>query len=77
LSGAFDFGFTWSPRGAIDGGGKGRDGSGGAPANSDPTGGITFFSALERQLGLHLEGGQKRPQTVLMVDKIDHLNANN
>jgi uncharacterized protein (TIGR03435 family) len=70
LKGAYDFVITWTPRGAIMGG-RGGDAPAGA---ADPTGGITFFDAVEK-LGLHLEGGQKHPLPVLVVDHIEPVTA--
>jgi uncharacterized protein (TIGR03435 family) len=56
------------------GGGGGRGGEGGPPppgdaaaAASDPSGAITLFEAIEKQLGLKLEA-QKRPVKVLVID---------
>jgi uncharacterized protein (TIGR03435 family) len=36
-------------------------------AASDPTGAVTLFEAIEKQLGLKLEA-QKRPVSVLVID---------
>jgi uncharacterized protein (TIGR03435 family) len=48
------------------GGGPGGDASAGA---SDPTGALSLFDAVERQLGLKLEM-RKRPMKVLVIDSI-------
>jgi uncharacterized protein (TIGR03435 family) len=40
------------------------------PAASDPTGGLTVFQAVEKQLGLKLEM-QKRPMPVIVIDHIE------
>jgi uncharacterized protein (TIGR03435 family) len=71
IEGGWDFTLTYSP---VTGppGGRGRD----APANSpvpvasDPTGGVTFFDAIQKQLGLKLEP-RKRPEPVIVIDHID------
>jgi uncharacterized protein (TIGR03435 family) len=68
LKGAYDFAITWTPKGAIMGG-PGR-GDGQPAAAGDPTGGITFFDAVEK-LGLHLEGGQKHPMPVMVIDHVE------
>ncbi len=49
-----------------------RAAAGAAPANAaaDPTGGISFIDALEKQLGLKLEK-HKRPVRVLVIDHIE------
>jgi len=83
LKGAYDFTVSWTPRGVINGGGgRGERGAGGAdgaaaPSPSDPSGGITFFDAVEKQLGLHLQGGQKHPLPVLVIDRVEKLAAEN
>jgi uncharacterized protein (TIGR03435 family) len=75
LEGGYDFTLSFSPAGATRvGGGGGRGGEGGPPppgdaaaAASDPSGAITLFEAIEKQLGLKLEA-QKRPVKVLVID---------
>jgi uncharacterized protein (TIGR03435 family) len=79
LKGGYDFTLAWSPRGGGGDGARKAPGAGdgsAASTASDPSGGITLFDALERELGLHLEAG-KHPMQVLVVDKIDHLAADN
>jgi len=80
LKGAYDFTLSWTPKGIVTGqaGRGGGDRANAADPNqpgvaSDPSGGITFFDAVEKQLGLHLEGGRKRPQQVLVIDHIEQL----
>jgi uncharacterized protein (TIGR03435 family) len=41
--------------------------AGGAGVSADP-GGLTFFEAAERQLGLKFDS-QKRPMQVIVIDK--------
>ena len=72
LEGGWDFtltyaaNFNFGPRG----GGGVDGGPGGAPAASDPNGGLTLFEALEKELGLKLEK-QKRPMPVTVIDHIE------
>ncbi len=82
LTGAYDFTLTWSPVAVIRGGGRpgaaAREGGGDSPVptGSDPTGGLTVFQAIERQLGLKL-ALQKHPMPVVVVDHIERLPAEN
>lgn len=84
LTGAYDFTLTWAPVALTRGGGGGRVGSsareggspGGDPTSSDPTGGLTVFQAIERQLGLKL-APQKHPLPVVVVDHIERLPTEN
>ncbi|MGD0871268.1 MAG: TIGR03435 family protein [Bryobacteraceae bacterium] len=73
LKGAFDFAITWAPSQLIAAGaGRGAD-----PAvASTPTGGLTFFEAIDKQLGLKLES-QKYPQPVMVIDHLERLPADN
>jgi uncharacterized protein (TIGR03435 family) len=75
LKGGYDFTIVWTPSGITRGGGQpGEPGqTGGA---SDPSGGFTFFDAVDK-LGLHLEGGQKHPMSVMVIDHIEPLGAEN
>jgi uncharacterized protein (TIGR03435 family) len=76
LEGAWDFSLNFSPIGAVQGGpGPAGDiGQGGSGA-SDPTGAMSLFQALPRQLGLRLEQ-QKRPNPVLVIDSAERITAN-
>jgi uncharacterized protein (TIGR03435 family) len=83
IEGAYDFTLSFSPAGALQGGrgGGGRGGDGPPPASaiadaSDPSGGITLFEAIEKQLGLKLEL-QKRTIPVLVIDHIDQKPTDN
>jgi len=78
LTGAYDFTISWTPKGVITGAGKGDKPAEGAPGSdaSDPSGGITFFDAIEKQLGLRFEGGQKHAMPVLVIDHVEHLTEN-
>jgi len=86
LEGAWDFSFTYSPINPAQlgnlvvagqrGDGPVLPGAGGGPGASDPTGGVTLFDAVEKQLGLKLEM-TKRPYPVLVVDHIEEKPADN
>lgn len=81
VEGAYDFTLTYSfsagmaipVRAAVDGGAAGGAVGAAAPAvaaASDPTGAISIFRALEKQLGMKLEP-QKRPIPVYVIDHIE------
>ncbi len=72
LDGAYDFTLTFTPIGLLNAGGRGRGGDGGPAAGGDaldPSGGLSVFDAVNRQLGLKLEM-RKRPMKVLVIDAI-------
>jgi uncharacterized protein (TIGR03435 family) len=77
LEGGWDFTLTYlyarSP--AASSGGD-TAALGGAPAASDPNGGLTLVEALEKQLGLKLET-QKRPMTVTVIDHVERTPTDN
>jgi uncharacterized protein (TIGR03435 family) len=73
LKGAYDFTIRWSPRGAYDAASS-RKGAGDAAA--DPSGAISFFDAIQNQLGVRFEGGQKRPYSVLVIDHVEQPSEN-
>jgi uncharacterized protein (TIGR03435 family) len=79
IEGSWDLSLSFSPAapslagggGGGNGGGKGG-GKGGGPAagvSSDPSGAVSLFDALDKQLGLKLEKHQ-RPEPVLVIDHI-------
>jgi uncharacterized protein (TIGR03435 family) len=76
VEGAYDFSLTFTPIGLLNGGGRGRGGeaapppAGGAPIPSDPSGGLSLFDAVNKQLGLKLEM-HKRPMQVLVIDHVE------
>lgn len=74
LEGGWDFTFSFSPAGAVQmsrgPGGEGGAAPGNATEASEPTGAISLFDALTRQLGLKLEM-QKRPMPVLVIEHIE------
>ncbi len=65
LEGTWDFTVTYSPQSVYNQSGVGGD-AGGA---STPTGAVSIFEALDRQLGLRL-GSEKRPVPVMVIDSI-------
>ena len=73
IEGGWDLTLTFSRNAAMRLAGRGGDGGQAAaaePAASDPTGALTIFEAIEKQLGLKLEM-QKRPMPVIVVDHIE------
>jgi uncharacterized protein (TIGR03435 family) len=66
LSGSWDFILNFSGIGLINAG-RGGDASGAASA---PTGALSLFDALQKQLGLKLDQ-RKRPMPVLVIDHIE------
>ena len=68
LEGGYDFTFSFSPIGALQAARPAAAGDG-AEA-SDPSGAMSLFDALNKQLGLKLET-VKRPVQVLVIDKIE------
>jgi uncharacterized protein (TIGR03435 family) len=75
LDGGWDFTFSFSPAGVLTlGGGPGADGA--TPDAPDPSGALSLFDALTKQLGLKLEL-QKRPSPVLVIDHVERKLADN
>ncbi len=80
LEGGWDFVLTWTGRGAFPNGG-GRGGEAGQPAAgvvaaTDPTGALTFFEAVERELGLKLEV-RKHLMPILVIDHVEQRPTDN
>jgi uncharacterized protein (TIGR03435 family) len=79
LEGAWDFTLSFSPAGLLNPGADNtavpRPG-GDANAASDPSGAISLFDAVYKQLGLKLEK-QKRMSPVLVIDHIDEKPTDN
>jgi uncharacterized protein (TIGR03435 family) len=80
LEGGWDFVLTWTGRRAFPNGG-GRGGETGQPAAgavaaTDPTGALTFFEAVERELGLKLEI-RKHPMPILVIDHVEQRPTDN
>jgi uncharacterized protein (TIGR03435 family) len=81
LEGGWDFTLLWNQRAGMTFAGPGRGGDGAPPADgaataSDPTGGLTIFDAVEKQLGLKLEM-QKRPLPVFVIDQLNEKPTDN
>jgi len=75
LKGGYDFTLSWTGKGMIKAAQGRPSDDGGA---SEPTGGQTVFEAVDRQLGLKLEGGKKQyPLPVVMVDRAEPLTGAN
>jgi len=69
MTGAFDFTLTWTPVRGLPKVDPGAPAAAGVPA--DP-GGLTFFEAVDRQLGLKVEL-QKKPMPVLVIDHVNQM----
>jgi uncharacterized protein (TIGR03435 family) len=80
LDGAYDFTLTFSGIGLVNAGRGGRgDGPGAGPggdAAGDPSGALSLFDAVNKQLGLKLEM-RKRPMKVLVIDSVEEKPADN
>jgi len=72
IEGAFDFTLTFTPLGALNRARPGGDApsGGAAPAAVDPSGGLSLFDAVNKQLGLKLEM-RKRAMPVLVIDHVE------
>ena len=72
LKGGFDFSLTWMPARRENPGGQGADAvqAAGTAEPATPTGRLTFFEALDKQLGLKLQQ-QKLPMPVMVVDHVE------
>jgi uncharacterized protein (TIGR03435 family) len=84
LEGAYDFTLVFTPIGILNAG-RGRGGAdpstgaaGGAnvPAPADPTGALSLYDAVNRQLGLKLDM-RKRNMPVLVIDHIEEKPVDN
>jgi uncharacterized protein (TIGR03435 family) len=68
LEGGYDFTFSFSPIGAVQQARQAVQGDKAEP--DDPSGAITLFDAMTKQLGLKLEL-QKRPTPVLIIESME------
>jgi uncharacterized protein (TIGR03435 family) len=83
LDGAYDFTLTFTPIGLLNGPGGGRGGDapqaaapGAAGAALDPSGGLSLFDAVNKQLGLKLEM-RKRSMPVLVIEHVEEKPTDN
>jgi len=78
LAGSWDFTLNFSPVGLVGsaGGGDPAAAAGSAPTASTPTGALSLFDALTKQLGLRLEL-RKRPLPVLVIDHVEEKPSDN
>jgi uncharacterized protein (TIGR03435 family) len=79
LDGAYDFTLTFTPIGMLNAGrGRGGDAAGGpaGPDAADPSGALSLYDAVNKQLGLKLEM-RKRPMPVLVIDHIEEKPTDN
>jgi uncharacterized protein (TIGR03435 family) len=76
LTGTWDFTLSFSSADLTKGGGGATPAVEGAAAATDPNGAVSFFDAVDKQLGRKLEK-QKRPLPVLVIDHIDETPTEN
>jgi uncharacterized protein (TIGR03435 family) len=74
IEGAYDFTLNFAAAGVANGRGRGGDAAGDGAA--DPSGAISLFDAVNKQLGLKLEQ-QKRPVPVLVIDHVEEKPTDN
>lgn len=70
LTDRYNFALSWTPKGRLNAAAP-APAAGNTPVAADP-GGLSFFEAAERQLGLKFES-QKRPMQVIVIDKASPL----
>jgi uncharacterized protein (TIGR03435 family) len=68
LKGSYDFVLSWAP--------KARFAKPATDTSTDPTGDLTLFEAVDRQLGLKL-AAQKYPMSVVVIDHVDRTPTEN
>jgi uncharacterized protein (TIGR03435 family) len=76
LEGAWDFALTYSPINPAENGGRIATKGAPRPADDEPSGAISLFDAVEKQLGLKLEKHQ-RPEPVFVIDHIEEKPTDN
>jgi len=74
LTGSYDFEITWSPPARFAAAGRGVPTSTGPAVAATPTGGITLYDAIAKQLGLKLSV-EKHSMPVVVIDHADRLPA--
>ena len=73
LKGVYDFTLTYANKTILETIQRQNQGAEGQNGNASlPTAALTMFDALEK-LGLHLEGGQKHAEPILVIDHIEPL----
>ena len=71
LHGSYDFEFTWSPPARLNVSAGRGGGLPGGPAGAEaPTGGVSLFEAIEKQLGLKLSV-EKQSMPIAVIDHVD------
>lgn len=73
LKGAYDFEFTWSPPARFRNN-QGLPTSGGPAVAAVPTGGVTLYEAIDKQLGLKLSV-EKHGMAIVVIDHADRTPA--
>jgi uncharacterized protein (TIGR03435 family) len=80
IEGGWDFILTWNQRAGMNFGpvrtGDGAPPAGDTPTASDPSGGLSIFEAIDKQLGLKLET-QKRSMPVFVIDHLEQKPTDN
>jgi uncharacterized protein (TIGR03435 family) len=70
IEGGWDFSLTYTRNPGMLRGRGGVAEGGGVPVASEPTGAVSIFEAMEKQLGLKLEM-HKRPMPVIVIDHLE------
>jgi uncharacterized protein (TIGR03435 family) len=72
LTGVFDFSLTWTPGGRASAAGREDDArpAAGIVDASTPTGELSFFEAVQKQLGLKVQQ-QRHPMPVMVIDHVE------
>ena len=73
---AWDFALSYSPRRALRTTGRVNADEASVPSASDPTGAVSLFEALDKQLGLKLKL-QKHRMPVLVIDHVEQKPTDN
>ncbi len=76
IEGGWDFSLMYNRFPAMMRGRSGMAEGGGVPLASEPTGAVSIFEAMEKQLGLKLEM-HKRPMPVIVIDHLEQRPTDN
>jgi uncharacterized protein (TIGR03435 family) len=76
IEGGWDFSLTYNRFPAMARGRGGMVEGGAVPMASEPTGTVTIFEAMEKQLGLKLEM-HKRPMPIIVIDHLEQRPTDN